>query len=69
VLGQVLPRRQIVEQPGPGLPLAGLGLAPAGELEAVEQELAKLLGRAKIELVPCQLVDVQLQLCDALGEG
>ena len=68
VLGQVLARGQIVEQVGARLPLAGLGLAAAGQLQAVEQELAELLGRAQVELVPGKLVDLLLEPGDALGE-
>ena len=68
LLGQVLARGQIVEQARARLPLAALGLAAAGQLEVVEQELAELLGRAEVELVAGQLVDLLFQPRDALRE-
>ncbi len=65
---QVLAGGQVVEQAGARLPLARPGLATAGELEVVEQELAQLLGRAQVELVAGQVVDLRLQPDHALGE-
>ena len=51
VLGQLLVGGQIVEQAGARLPLPGLGVLAAGQLQLVEQDLAELLGRAEVELV------------------
>ena len=47
MLGQVLAGGEIVEQAGARLPLAGLGLAAAGQLQAVEQEFAELLAASR----------------------
>src|SRR5262245_50570161 len=67
--GEVVSRCELIEQACARLPLAGLGLAPAGKLQVVEQEVAELLGGAQIELVPRELVDLLLEARDALREG
>ena len=68
VLGKLLVARQIVEQIGTRLPLAGFGTLAARQLELVEQQFAELARGAEIELVPGQRIDLFLQPRDRLRE-
>ena len=61
-------RRHVFQHIGVGGPGAGLGLAAAFQLHAVEQDFAQLLGRADIELAARQLVDFGFQRRLRLGE-
>src|SRR3546814_8683951 len=59
---------QHLQHVGAGGVGARLALLAAVERHLVEEDLAELLGRADGELAPGQLVDLLLQLADALGE-
>ena len=60
--------RQLLEHVGAGGIGAGLALLAAGQAHLVEQHLAQLLGRADVELMAGELVDLLLELGHALGE-
>jgi hypothetical protein len=49
--------------------VAGLALAPGGQLELLEQDPRDLLGRAEHELLARQLVSLRLELLDPVGEA
>ncbi len=67
--GQLVLARQLLENVRAGGVGAGLaGLGAAGQLQLVEQHLAQLLGRADVEGMAGQSVDLLLQLDQARGE-
>ena len=54
--------RDFFQNVGIGRPRAGLGLLAAGQRELAEQDIAELLGRADVEFLAGELVDVFLHL-------
>ena len=59
---------KLVEHVGAGRPGAGLGLLAAGQAELAEQDVAELLGRADVEALAGELVDLVLEPAELLGE-
>ncbi len=59
---------QFLEHVGAGGIGSRLPLLAARQLQVVEQDFAELLGRADIELVADDVVNLPLELADALGE-
>src|SRR5262249_57061230 len=59
---------QIVEHARAGRPLAGLGLGAAGKPELAEQDIAELLGAARVERLAGERLDFRLERSRALRE-
>ena len=59
-------RCQVFERVRIGAPCSGLGLPAAGQAHAAEEDVAQLLGRADVEALPRELVDLHL---DSGGSG
>ena len=60
---------ELLEHLHVGRPLAGLGLLAAGKPELAEEDVAELLGRADVELLAGELVDLGLDRRRLLREG
>src|SRR5215475_12941502 len=61
-------RRQLLEHVGAGGVGAGLALLAGAQSHLVEQHVAQLLGRADVEGMAGEFVDLLLELGEALGE-
>src|SRR5262249_33245140 len=59
---------EIVENPRAGRPLTGLGLSAAGKPEFAEQDVAELLGTARVERLAGERLDLGLERAGALRE-
>ncbi len=59
---------ELVEHARAGRPLTGLGLGAARQPELAEQDVAELLGAARIERLAGKLLDLGLERARALGE-
>src|SRR5262249_61203264 len=59
---------QVLERARPGRPLAGPGLGAARQTELAEQDVAELLGAARVERLAGKLLDLGLERARALRE-
>src|SRR5262249_3215880 len=59
---------QVLQGPGPGRPLAGLGLGTAGKSKLAEQNIAELFRAARIERLAGERPDFALALTRALRD-
>src|SRR5690348_7557757 len=65
---QIMRQRELLEHGSIGAIGAGLALAPARQSQLVEQHFAELLGRADVEGMAGETVDLALQLDKARAE-